>query len=84
MLAILARPTNRNFKFIVDACQASQAEVDSRLGKLYDALETGEFKDGDLAPRIKTLFEKKEQLQQAKVAAEEALKYQTIELADLQ
>jgi len=68
----------------VDACQASQAEVDSRLGKLYDALETGEFKDGDLAPRIKTLFEKKEQLQQAKVAAEEALKYQTIELADLQ
>lgn len=68
----------------MDACQASQAEVDSRLGKLYDALETGEFKDGDLAPRIKTLFEKKEQLQQAKVAAEEALKYQTIELADLQ
>lgn len=58
------------------------AEVDSRLGKLYDALETGEFKGGELAPRIKALFEKKEQLQQAKVEAEEALRYHTIELTD--
>jgi len=58
------------------------ADVDSRLGKLYDALETGEFKGGELAPRIKVLFEKKEQLQQAKAEAEEALKCQKIELAD--
>jgi site-specific DNA recombinase len=58
------------------------AEVDSRLGKLYDALETGEFKGGELAPRIKALFEKKEQLQQARAEAEEALRYHTIELAD--
>ncbi len=38
----------------------------NRLGKLYDALETGEFKGGELAPRIKALFQKKEELQQAK------------------
>ncbi len=43
--------------------------------------ETGEFKGGELAPRIKTLFEKKEELQQAKLEAEEALKYHTVELA---
>jgi len=66
----------------IDILNAEIAEVDSRLGKLYDALETGEFKGGELAPRIKALFEKKEQLQQARVAAEEALKYQTVELAD--
>ena len=36
----------------------------------------------ELAPRIKSLFEKKEQLQQAKAEAEEALRYRTIELAD--
>jgi len=66
----------------IDILNAEIAEVDSRLGKLYDALETGEFKGGELAPRIKALFEKKEQLQQAKAEAEEALKYQTIELAD--
>ena len=66
----------------IDIINAEIAEVYSRLGKLYDALETGEFKGGELAPRIKALFEKKEQLQQAKVTAEEALKYQTVELAD--
>jgi len=66
----------------IDILNAELAEVDSRLGKLYDALETGEFKGGELAPRIKALFEKKDQLQQARVAAEDALRYQTIELAD--
>ena len=66
----------------IDIINAEMADVDSRLGKLYDALETGEFKGGELAPRIKALFEKKEQLQQAKAEAEEALKCQKIELAD--
>jgi len=56
------------------------AEVDSRLGKLYDALETGEFKGGELAPRIKALFDKKEQLQQARTEAEEALRFHAIDL----
>ena len=58
------------------------ADVDNRLGKLYDALETGEFKGGELAPRIKALFAKKEELRQATAEAEEALRYRNIELAD--
>jgi uncharacterized protein YbaR (Trm112 family) len=66
----------------IDIINAEMADVDSRLGKLYDALETGEFKGGELASRIKALFEKKEQLQKAKAEAEEALKCQKIELAD--
>ena len=56
-------------------------ETESRLAKLYDALETGEFKGGELAPRIKALFDKKEELQQARIEVEEALKYHTVELA---
>jgi hypothetical protein len=36
-------------------------ETEDRLAKLYDALETGEFKGGELAPRIKELFQKKEE-----------------------
>ena len=51
---------------------AQIAEVDSRLGKLYDALETGEFKGGELAPRIKVLFGKKEELQQARAEVGES------------
>ena len=46
----------------LELIQAQIAEVDSRLGKLYDALETGELKGGELAPRVQTLFEKKDQL----------------------
>ena len=66
----------------VNLLNAQIFEVDSRLGKLYDALETGEFKGGELAPRIKTLSHKKDELQKAKTEAEEALRYRTLELAD--
>ncbi len=66
----------------LELLEAHIAEVDNRLGKLYDALETGQFKGGELAPRIKTLFAKKEELQQAKAEAEDALRYHTIEIAD--
>lgn len=64
--------------------QAQIAEVDSRLGKLYNALETGEFKSGELAPRIQALFQKKEELQQAKAEAEEALCFKAVDIAEPQ
>lgn len=57
--------------------------VESRLSKLYEALETGEFKSGELAPRIKALFEKKEELQKAKSEAEDHLKNQILEITNL-
>ena len=47
--------TARRKKFAI--LDARMAEVDSRLNKLYDAIETGEFKGGELAPRIKALFD---------------------------
>ncbi len=68
----------------LELLDAQIAEIDSRLGKLYDALETGEFKGGELAPRIKGLFQKKEELLAARAEAEEALRCQMIELADPQ
>ena len=64
--------------------QAQVAEVDNRLGKLYDALETGEFKSGELSPRIRALLQKKEELQQAKAEAEEALRCKAVDIADPQ
>ncbi len=66
----------------INTINAEMADVDRRLGKLYNALETGEFKGGELAPRIKLLLERKEQLQRGKAEAEEALRCQKIELAD--
>ena len=65
----------------LELIQAQIEEMDSRLGKLYDALETGEFKGGELAPRIQALFQKKEELQQTKADTEEALRYQAVDMA---
>ena len=48
-------------------------EMDSRLGKLYDALETGDFRNGELAPRIRVLSQKKEELLRAKAEVEEKI-----------
>ena len=68
----------------LELLQSQITEVDSRLGKLYDALETGEFKRGELAPRIQTLFEKKEQLQRAKTDVEEVLSFNKADVTDPQ
>ena len=59
------------------------ADVESRLGKLYDALETGEFKTSDLAPRIRALMQKKEELQQAKADIEERLRHEILDTVGL-
>jgi DNA invertase Pin-like site-specific DNA recombinase len=64
--------------------QTQIEEMDSRLNKLYDAVETGEFKGGELAPRIKALSQKKEELLQAKAGAEEILRYKSVDMADPQ
>ena len=64
----------------LEAINSELEDVEGRLVKLYNALETGEFKGGELAPRIKALFEKKTELEQSKSGAEDALKYRTIEL----
>ena len=65
----------------LEIIQSEIQDVEGRLAKLYDALETGEFKGGELTPRIKTLFEKREELNRANLEAEDTLKYHTIELA---
>jgi len=68
----------------LELIQAQIEEMDGRLGKLYDAIETGEFKGEELAPRIKALSQKKEELLQAKADAEENLHYKSVDMADPQ
>ena len=66
----------------LELIRAQIADVDNRLGKLYDALETGDFTSKDLAPRIRALLEKKEDFEKAEAEAEEALQNRTTELSD--
>jgi len=68
----------------LELLQDQVAEVDHRLGKLYDALETGEFESGELTPRIRALSQKKEELQQLNAEAEEMMRYEGVEIADPQ
>jgi hypothetical protein len=68
----------------LELIQAHIEEIDSRLSKLYDAIETGEFKGGELASRIKVLSQRKEELLQAKADAEEILRYESVDMADPQ
>ncbi|MDY6911995.1 MAG: recombinase family protein, partial [Chloroflexota bacterium] len=66
----------------LDFLDSQTADVDNRLGKLYDALETGEFKGGELAPRIKALLQKKEDILQARAEAEETISCRRLEIGD--
>ena len=50
--------------------EAQIADANNRLSKLYEVLETGEFRSEELAPRIRALLRRKEELQQAKYERE--------------
>ena len=58
-------------------------DVNRRLNRLYDALETGKMKIEDLAPRIQQLRFRQEQLQLTKCEMESLLSDRRVELADL-
>jgi DNA invertase Pin-like site-specific DNA recombinase len=60
------------------------ADVDRRLERLYDALETGKIQLADLAPRIQQLRQRQEQLQTAKWEMEQQLSDRRVELADVE
>ena len=79
----LAQTSGEN-KERLELLQAQITDVETRLGKLYDALETGEFRSEELAQRIQALSQKKEELQQAKAETEENLNCEVTEMADPQ
>jgi len=68
----------------LELIQAQIEEMDSRLSKLYDAIETGDFEGTELAPRLRALSQKKEELLQAKTDAEEILRCKSVDMADPQ
>jgi DNA invertase Pin-like site-specific DNA recombinase len=66
----------------LEAVTAEIADVHRRLGRLYDALETGKLTLNDLAPRIQALRHREDQLQAARLDLEQLLTERRIELAD--
>ncbi len=58
------------------------AEVERRLDRLYDAIETGKLSLDDLAPRIRQLKMRKDSLESKRWELEWQLKDRKVELAD--
>ena len=59
-------------------------EVENRLSRLYDAIETGKLDLNDLAPRIKELRAKQDDLSKARVVAEAEMMLQDYQQLDFE
>ena len=66
----------------LETVMAEIADVQRRLGHLYDALETRKLSLDDLAPRIQSLRHQEDQLQAARLEIEEVLAERKTQLAD--
>jgi site-specific DNA recombinase len=62
--------------------EAEINDVERRLGKLYDAIETGNILLADLSPRIQQLRQRQDQLNTAKRQLDQELSERRLELAD--
>jgi hypothetical protein len=66
----------------LDSLSAETSDVNCRLERLYDAIETGKVQIADLAPRIQQLRHRLEELQSVKFGLEQELSDRRVELAD--
>ena len=73
-----------NYREELESISDEIAGINSRLERLYDALETGKIGLDDLAPRIQQLRYRQEQLQSRKWELEALLLDRRVELADLE
>ena len=73
-----------NYREELDLISDEIAGINSRLKRLYDALETGKIGLDDLAPRIHHLRHRQEQLQARKWELEALLSDRQTQLADLE
>lgn len=68
----------------LDVISTKIDNIDNRLERLYDALETGKLRLGQLAPRIQQLRYRQEQLQSRRWQLEALLSDRRVELANLE
>ncbi len=67
----------------VQVVDAEMHDARARLGKLYDAIETGKLELDDLAPRIRELKQRIENLSKSRVQAEAEMVVRGVEPLDL-
>jgi site-specific DNA recombinase len=67
----------------IDEINIELIDVNRRLERLYDALETGKLELSDLAQRIQVLRQRQNQLQSAKEEIKDKITDRKIELANI-
>ncbi len=67
----------------LDICDAELRDVKARLSRLYDVLETGKLSLDDLAPRIKELKKRQDELSSTRVHVEADMVVQGVEEVDI-
>jgi site-specific DNA recombinase len=68
----------------LESMSGAITDINLRLERLYDAMETGKINLDELAPRIRELQGRQEQLQSRRVEIESQLSDRRVELADLE
>lgn len=74
--------SNKLYKEKIEAADKDLGEVELRLSKLYDALETGKLSIDELAPRIKQLKARVDELTNTKVQLEADMATQGVNRVD--
>jgi site-specific DNA recombinase len=68
----------------LDILKNQLKDIDSRLERLYDALETGKLELDDIAPRISTLVTRRSQLEEAQKAAMSIVQEKKLDIKDME
>jgi hypothetical protein len=67
----------------IESFESQIRNIDSRLERLYDALETGKLELGELAPRISELISRKKDLQEVILEVKESQCEESINATDI-
>ncbi|GAJ16076.1 unnamed protein product, partial [marine sediment metagenome] len=67
----------------LDTCDMELREVKARLSRLYDVLETGKLSLDELAPRIRELKKRQDELDKARIQIEADMIVQGVEEVDM-
>jgi len=74
----------KSYSADLDSISRSENDTNQRLGRLYDAIETGKVDLDDLVVRIRELRQRQEQLQSRRIEIDNQMSDRKVELLDLE
>jgi len=75
--------SSKSLRQKLDTIDTELRDIEPRLSRLYDALETGKLELSDIAPRIKELRNRQDELKKARVQVEADTVVQSVSHVDM-